>query len=121
MRLEIYLPLREPEFLLSSVSYAAPHWQQDYDALKGRADVIFRIMPDELGPTPHSTDVYDRANRWMLHSALSCGLQKLSFLTLWDGNPGDGPGGTDHMVSLVQKLTGRQPVIIDPKTLGAGH
>lgn len=117
MRLEIYLPLREPEFLLSSISFAIPHWQRDYDALKGRTDVLFRIMPDELGPTPDSTDVYDRANRWLLHSALSCGLHKLSFVTLWDGNPGDGPGGTDHMVSLVRKLTGRQPAIIDPKTL----
>jgi len=117
IRLEIYLPLREPEFLRASVSFAAPHWQQKYDSLKGRPDVVFRIMPDELGLPPDCTDVYDRANRWLLYSALSCGLRKLSFITLWDGNPGDGPGGTDHMVSLVRQLTGRQPAIIDPKTL----
>ena len=117
MRLEIYLPLREPEFVASSVSFAAPRWQQKYDALEGRPDVVFRIMPDELGPLPAGTDVYDRANRWMLYSALSCGLIKLSFITLWDGNPGDGPGGTDHMVSLVRDLTGRQPAVIKPETL----
>jgi tetratricopeptide (TPR) repeat protein len=117
MRLEIYLPLREQEFLASSVSFAAPRWQEKYDALKGRTDVVFRIMPDELGPAPDDTDVYDRSNRRMLYSALSCGLRKLSFMTLWDGNPGDGPGGTDHMVSLVCQLTGRQPAVIDPKTL----
>jgi hypothetical protein len=36
---------------------------------------------------------------------------------LWDGKPGDNPGGTEHMVELVRKLTGRQPVLIDPTTL----
>jgi hypothetical protein len=74
MRLEVYLPQREPEFHAASVSYAAPHWQRDYDALKDRQDVVFRIMPDELGPAPEEVGIYDRCNRWMLHSALSCGL-----------------------------------------------
>ena len=49
MRLDVYLPQREPEFLRASVSYAVPRWQRDYDALRGRRDVVFRIMPDELG------------------------------------------------------------------------
>jgi tetratricopeptide (TPR) repeat protein len=117
MRLEVYLPQREPEFLAASVAFAAPHWQKDYDALKDRKDVAFRIMPDELGPAPDGIDIYDRCNRWMLHSALSCGLGKVSFVALWDGKPGDGPGGTEHMANLVQALTGRQPAIIDPAQL----
>jgi hypothetical protein len=53
----------------------------------------------------------------MLYTALSQGLRKISFVTLWDGEPGDGPGGTQNMVELVRALTGRQPEIIDPKTL----
>jgi hypothetical protein len=53
----------------------------------------------------------------MLYSAFSRGLTRVSFVTLWDGAPGDGPGGTETMVALVRKLTGRQPIIIDPKTL----
>jgi hypothetical protein len=117
MRLEVYLPQREPEFLAASVSFVAPHWQRDYDALKDRRDVLFRIMPDELGPAPEEINIYDRCNRWMLHSALSCGPGKVSFITLWDGNAGDGPGGTEHMAYLVQKLTGRQPAIINPARL----
>jgi hypothetical protein len=117
MRLEVYLPQREPEFLAASISFAAPHWQRDYDALKDHRDVVFWIMPDELGPAPEGIDVYDRCNRWMLHSALSCGLGKVSFIALWDRKPGDGPGGTEHMASLVEKLTGRHPAIIDPAAL----
>jgi hypothetical protein len=53
----------------------------------------------------------------MLYSALSRGLKRVSFVTLWDRAPGDGPGGTESMVELARKLTGRQPIIIDPKTL----
>jgi tetratricopeptide (TPR) repeat protein len=117
MRLEVYLPQHEPEFLASSVSYADWHWQRDYDALKESRDVVFRIMPDELGPAPEGTNVYDRCNQWMLQSALSYGLSKVLFMTLWDGKPGDGPGGTEHMALLMQKLTGRQPAIIDPAVL----
>jgi hypothetical protein len=117
MRLEIYLPEREPEFLAASVSFADRHWQRDYETLRDHGDVLFRIMPDELGPPPEGIDVYDRCNLWVLHSALSCGLSKVSFMTLWDGKPGDGPGGTEHMALLVQRLTGRQPVIIDPAEL----
>jgi tetratricopeptide (TPR) repeat protein len=117
MHLETYLPQREPEFLAASVSFAAPRWQRDYDTVKENRDVVFHIMPDELGSGPEEVDIYDRCNRWMLHSALSCGLGKVSFMTLWDGKPGDGPGGTEHMASLVRRLTGRQPAIIDPATL----
>jgi len=36
---------------------------------------------------------------------------------LWDGEPGDGPGGTQHMVETMRALTGRQPEIINPKVL----
>ena len=52
-----------------------------------------------------------------IYTALSQGLRRASFITLWNGEPGDGPGGTQNMVELVRKLTGRQPVIIDPATL----
>jgi hypothetical protein len=53
----------------------------------------------------------------MLYSALSQGLRRASFITLWNGDAGDGPGGTQNMVEHVRKLTGRQPIIIDPATL----
>jgi hypothetical protein len=52
MRVDIYLPQREPEFLASSVSFADPHWQRDHHSLKDLPELLFRIMPDELGPCP---------------------------------------------------------------------
>jgi hypothetical protein len=41
----------------------------------------------------------------------------MSFVTLWNGEPGDGPGGTQAMVDIVRTLTGHQPIVIDPMTL----
>jgi len=117
MRLWVMLPQEEPAFLSDSVSWAGTRWQQEYDALRAGADVVFRVLPAELGPVPEGVDIYVRCNRWMMHTALSQGLGKVFFVTLWDGAGGDGPGGTAHMVSLVQDLTGRQPVVIDPGTL----
>ena len=53
----------------------------------------------------------------MLYTALAHGVTKVSFVTLWDGKAGDGPGGTEHMANLIRDLTGRQPIRIDPALL----
>jgi tetratricopeptide (TPR) repeat protein len=119
MRLELRLARDEPEFLAESVTFADPdhRWEQSFARVKGNPATTVFIMPEELGPSPEGVSVHDRCNRWMLYTALSQGLLKISFVTLWDGEPGDGPGGTENMVELVRTLTGRQPEIIDPKTL----
>ena len=119
MRLELCLARGEPEFLAESVTFADPdrRWEHSFERVKENPATTVFIMPEELGPSPAGVSVYDRCNRWMLYTALSQGLRKISFVTLWDGEPGDGPGGTENMVELVRTLTGRQPEIIDPKTL----
>ena len=119
MRLEIYLAKKENEFLPESVTFADDdhQWERRYNEAMAASAAIALVMPDELGPPPEGVSVHDRCNRWMLYSALSHGLNRVSFLTLWDGKPGDGPGGAEHMSKLVQKLTGRQPINIDPATL----
>jgi tetratricopeptide (TPR) repeat protein len=119
MRLEVRLAQPEAEFLAKSVTFADPdhRWERSFAAVTSNPATLVLTMPDELGPAPEGVDLHDRCNRWMLNSALSRGLRRVSFITLWDGTPGDGPGGTEDMVELVRKLSGRQPIIIDPKTL----
>jgi hypothetical protein len=119
MRLEVRLARSENEFLAESVTFAdsSHRWEQSYNAVMNHPATVVLVMPDELGPTPEGVSVHDRCNRWMLYSALSHGLPRTSFVTLWNGEAGDGPGGTQNMVQLVKKLTGRQPTIIDPATL----
>jgi hypothetical protein len=119
MRVELRLARAENEFLAESITFADPdhHWERSFERVKENASTTVLVMPEELGPAPPGVSVHDRCNRWILYTALSQGLRKVSFLTLWDGAPGDGPGGTQNMVELVRKLTGRQPVVIDPAIL----
>jgi tetratricopeptide (TPR) repeat protein len=119
MRLEVRLARRKNEFLTESVTFADPdrRWERSFSTVTQHPATVVLVVPDELGPTPGGVNVHDRCNRLMLYSALAYGLQRVSFVTLWNGEPGDGPGGTEHMVELVRKLTGRQPIVIDPATL----
>ena len=119
MCVELRLARPENEFLAGSVTFADPdhRWERSFSRVKDNPATTVLVMPEELGSTPKGVSVHDRCNRWILYSALSQGLLKNSFITLWNGEPGDGPGGTQNMVELVRKLTGRQPVIIDPATL----
>jgi hypothetical protein len=110
---------RDNGFLAESVTFADPDrlWERTFMQVKENPASTVLVMPEELGPTPEGISVHDRCNRWILYTALSQGLRKTSFVTLWDGAPGDGPGGTENMVELVRTLTGRQPIIIDPANL----
>jgi hypothetical protein len=119
MRVELRLARPENEFLAESVTFADPdrRWERSFARVKEDARTTVLTMPQELGPAPQGVSVHDRCNRWILYTALSHGLAKASFVTLWNGEPGDGPGGTQNMVELVRRLTGRQPIIIDPAKL----
>jgi tetratricopeptide (TPR) repeat protein len=119
MRMELRLARTEEEFLAESVTFADPdhRWERSFEQVKDNKATTVFVMPQELGTTPEGASVHDRCNRWILYSALSMGLRKTFFVTLWNGDQGDGPGGTQHMVELAHRLTGRRPEIIDPKTL----
>jgi hypothetical protein len=119
MRVELRLARPENEFLAESVTFADPdrRWERSFMRVKENPATKVLVMPEELGPAPKGVSVHDRCNRWILYTALSQGLTRASFITLWNGEPGDGPGGTQNMVELVRKLTGRQPIIIAPGSL----
>jgi hypothetical protein len=104
MRVELRLARAENEFLAESVTFADPdhRWERSFAAVKENFLMTVLVMPEELGPAPKSVSVHDRCNRWILYTALSQGLLRTSFITLWNGEPGDGPGGTQNMVELVR-------------------
>ena len=119
MLIELHLARAENEFLAQSVTFADPdrRWERSFTRTKENPASTVLVMPEELGPAPDGISLHDRCNRWMIYTALSYGLSRVSFVALWDRAAGDGPGGTENMVELVHKLTGRQPIIIDPATL----
>jgi hypothetical protein len=119
MNLDMRLAKRVPQYLAESVTFADPDqtWFGLYHLVTTDKRTNVLIMPEELGPAPENVSVHDRNNRWQLYSALSQDLDSVHFVTLWDGKPAGGPGGTEEMVREIRALTGRAPIIIDPAKL----
>lgn len=114
LRLQMLLPLGEPEFLESSILSSADgrHWCERYYALKSRLEVPPRVMradlelPRCLG-VPQGAGPYERCNLWLLQTALTWGADKLHFLCLWNGGGADGAGGTAHLYSEARRRRAR--------------
>jgi hypothetical protein len=104
-RLELYIPFDELTFLEKSVDFADRDWRARYFAAKAAA--VLHVAPSELGPIREGEDAYERNNRWMLDSTLRFGAERVDFICLWNGEGGDGPGGTRHMMDAVRNRGGR--------------
>jgi hypothetical protein len=91
LRVEIYLPFVQEEFLKESIDFAGEHWREKFFWVKERTR-RWHIMPQELRPTPPGEDSFACGNLWMLDKALAYGARKVSFICLWDRQAGDGPG-----------------------------
>ena len=108
-RLELCIPFDEATFLEKSVDFAGDDWRARFFAAKARANL--HVLPVELGPAPGAEDPYERNNRWMLDRAMRFSPGKVDFLCLWNGQGGDGPGGTRHMMEEIAKAGGRTHVL----------
>jgi len=75
-----------------------------YRAVIARAQRF--VAPEVLGPLSGGVDPYERANLWMLDEAERIGAGNVSFVCLWNGEGGDGPGGTQHMIARVRERGG---------------
>lgn len=104
---ELYLALPVEKFKKKSVSYAGKDWHVRFDKLKEKLPV--HILP-EVGET-NSSNVWERANLWMLNNALKDGGNNMSLIALWDGKGGDGSGGTEHMVHISKEQGARIHII----------
>jgi hypothetical protein len=103
--LELFIPFDEPTFLANSVDFAGGDWHERYLAAKSRATL--HVMPDELGPLAERDNPYERNNRWMLDTAARFDGDKMVFISLWDGQGGDGPGGAEHLMEQARSRTSR--------------
>lgn len=104
----VLLPSEEAPFIRTSIlsSSDGQQWLARWRAVRQRLRAPPICMPEALGPTPAGVDPYERCNSWLLDSAIAYGADKLRFLCLWDGKPGDGPGGVEHMIKAVRDRGG---------------
>lgn len=112
----LYLLFPKEEFVRHSVAFAGKNWVDRFYALCNRLPV--HIMPDAdaFPGDSEAISVWERSNRWMLHHALQSGGDHMSLLALWNGEAGDGTGGTAHMAEVV-KQSGGAVTIIDTRSL----
>lgn len=121
LRLFLYLPLEEPAFLAASVTFEKDvggqlqdRWHDRYVSVKRHRLTQIWVTPDDLGPASQGRSPYARNNRRQLYTAMAYGPEKLRVIALWNGEGGDGPGGTADMIEQA-KARGAETVIIDTK------
>ena len=119
--LELHLPLAEKTFLEKSVDFTKDsstvpdRWRDRFLAVRHHPSVRTTIMPTRHG-SGQPDNVYERCNLSMLNRALSFGADKVRFICVWNGEGGDGPGGTQHMRKVAQER-GAAEHWIDIRTL----
>jgi hypothetical protein len=101
----LMLAVPRDDYAAASVADAGPEWEERFRALVERLDVKRLSKSKELPAwlaERGDYSVWQRNNRWTLHTALSRSDTDASLIVLWDGKGGDGPGGTQDMVSLAK-------------------
>ena len=116
MALQFLQPFEEAEFIERSVRPVCDgdDWVARYRAVAARLARPPQVMPASApgaqagsGPNaPPDANPFERCNRWLLDTALACGGDQVWLLCLWDGQGGDGAGGTAHMVGEVRRHHG---------------
>ncbi|MEM8719585.1 MAG: hypothetical protein AAGE84_09790 [Cyanobacteria bacterium P01_G01_bin.39] len=106
VQVEVYLPFEPVKFIEQSVSFARDDWVERFYRIKNHPRVQIHQQLENLGALPPGEDPFERNNRWALHSSLVYGIDRIKLIVLWDGQGGDGRGGTGDMVNQVRQLGG---------------
>jgi len=98
----LLLALADEEFAAASVADAGAVWIERFHTLVQGLEVKnLTGLPDWLSAS-NGYSIWQRSNRWILHTALSRADADITLIVLWDGKGGDGPGGTQNMVELAE-------------------
>jgi hypothetical protein len=108
----VHLAMPEADFKKVSVSFAGKKWDDRFDELVKKIPIS--ILPSST--ENKKENVWEQTNLWMLEKALENGGENMSLIALWDGESGDGAGGTEHMIKLA-KEKGARVNIIDIKQI----
>lgn len=109
---QVHLPFAQDRFLAESVEFAGSHWVERFNSVMSNplvSNSSSTLLPDD------DVNPFERCNLAQLESALRFGPEKVRLIAIWDGQTGDGPGGTSHMVGEAQKL-GIPTVIVEPRS-----
>lgn len=118
----LYLAIPSNDYIVPSVDVPGhPEWIDRFRAIEGRCTCRTLSRTEALpkwlkGRNDYS--IWQRNNLWTLHNALAFGAKHVTLIALWNGKTGDGPGGTQDMVSQA-KGRGAKTLILNTKELFA--
>ncbi|MDG2214621.1 MAG: adenylate/guanylate cyclase domain-containing protein, partial [Verrucomicrobiota bacterium] len=108
----IVLPFEEKTFLEGSVNLVPDKdWGRRFKAILGKAASVTILNPSGDPAEPENYEYCNRAVLGMAKlKARSINLD-LQPIVMWDGQPGDGPGGTEAFIKKSRQLA--DPIILD--------
>jgi hypothetical protein len=116
---QVYLIIPREDYVRESVAPSGVDWVRRFNRLLNVATV--RVY--QQGPTlpvwlqdKETYSIWERSNAWLLHNALWSGSVRTTLIALWDGEEGDGPGGTKHMTEAARGR-GAQTIVLNTKEL----
>lgn len=98
------LALPVDQFIEASVAPAGGDWVPRFHALMERlGPAAVRVLDDsvilpETLTAGAQLNIWQRTNLWMVNEAIALAPHR-TLIALWDGSAGDGPGGTEHLVT----------------------
>jgi hypothetical protein len=115
----VLLALPKSQFIQESVAPARGDWVERFDRLTESLPV--RVLADSKQLPPWLAEkrdygIWQRSNLWMLHNALVEGGENVSLIALWNGEQGDGPGGTGDLVMRAREA-GARVIVLDSNSL----
>ena len=118
------LALPDDQFVDASVASEDPSWEKRFYAQLQKhpnAPILARTpeLPKWL-QFKNKYDIWQRNNLWLLSHALSKNAHHMTLIALWDGEAGDGPGGTEDMVNLAKERGARMVQLNTKEIFGLG-
>jgi tetratricopeptide (TPR) repeat protein len=117
---KMLLALPENQFVEASVDNEDKRWLRRFHTqLEKHPQVPILAESPELPrwlQHKRGYDIWQRNNLWILSEAVSLAPRNLTLIAFWDGEGGDGPGGTEYMISFARQH-GARIVHINTKQL----
>jgi hypothetical protein len=120
IKTEMHLALPREQYIIESVQCAGANWIERFHNLYNNISHLVLSQTKELPNwlrRKKEYSIWERNNLWLLNNALVNGGMHLTLIALWDGEKGDGAGGTEHMVKEAQ-LRGAKTIVIDVNEVG---